>query len=115
MPAARIVSYEIWRDCSTHESFNRDKFLMRFKGTDQMLLGADKQTILGHIDINELFTEEEWLSIKDETKKAMFRIDVLYGDVPKAGPEGLHKTSAVFRYDDRKEEPTRRSEYNTYT
>jgi hypothetical protein len=42
--AARIISYELWHDCSMHDNFSLNKFKMRFQGMDQTLLGANKMT-----------------------------------------------------------------------
>lgn len=112
---ARITCYKIWSDCSKHEEFNQDRFKLRFESNDQELLGANKTLILGNFEFGDLFTEDEWESVRSGTKNAMVRIDATYQDVLKDGPDGQHMTSATFRWEVRKEEPIRMAKYNVYT
>ena len=111
---ARIISYAVSRTCAP-KNVSPQQFDRHFQTTEHALVGADKSHVLGHVDIDRLFTDIEWPSIQDEIANAMFRIDVQYEDVLKNSSERCHETSATFRYDTRIEAARRLPEHNAYT
>jgi hypothetical protein len=115
---ARIIHYKIWSDCSKHEEFGRNQFKMQFEGTNQILLGANKDTVIGNFEFTQFFTPEEWDSTRSEMKNALILIEVIYHNVFDDvfdALKGEHKTSATFKWDARKEEPTKLPKHNIYT
>jgi hypothetical protein len=111
---ARITHCRIWSDCSKHEEFSRDRFTLRFDGTDERLLGANISAVLENFEFLDFFPDEGWESVRDGTKDAMIRIDVIYQDILRNGLDGRHETSAIFKWDPQKEMSTRLFQYNVY-
>jgi hypothetical protein len=113
--AARMTQCRISSDCSKPEEFSFNRFKPRLENTNEQLLGSGIQTVLENFNLTSLFTDADWDLCKVETHNAIIRIDLVYWDILKNGPEGRHETSAVFKWDMRKDEPSRLFKYNVYT
>lgn len=109
---ARIISYKLWYDCFAKD-FRRDAFNSSTEITQHMLLGANNSKVVGHFEVDQLFTD--WQSIRDRTKTGMLRIDVRYDDIISGKTDQPHETSAIFHYAGEEEGPRRLPQYNVYT
>jgi hypothetical protein len=112
---ARITCCRISSDCAKHEEFSQSRLKMRFESTDERLLGNGINAVVENFFFHSFFNQTEWSAIQDEIENAMVRIEVVYQDILKNGPEGRHETSAIFKWDARREEPARLFKYNVYT
>lgn len=112
---ARITRCRISSDCAKREEFSQNRFKMRFESANERLLGSGITTVVENFFFPSFFTQTEWRAVQDEMENAMIRIEVVYQDILKNGPEGRHETSTIFKWDARREEPSRLFKYNVYT